>query len=207
MASSGAALWRDGSPGTSQNRFSDFPDFGIARARRRGESGPMKVGILSDTHNHLRETRKALDALVQNGAQHLVHCGDVGEDVVDLISATCLEHGIEAHIAIGNCDRRPGEEAGFSPQPPKIVRAHAPAFVLAGKTCLAMHGDRPHPLGQALASGTFDYVFTGHTHAPADEHVGSTRLLNPGSAARSRLGPPSVALLDLATDEVAWLLL
>jgi predicted phosphodiesterase len=43
----------------------------------------MKIGVLSDTHNHLRETRRALDLLVQHGATHLVHCGDAGQDVVD----------------------------------------------------------------------------------------------------------------------------
>lgn len=165
----------------------------------------MKIGLISDTHNHLRESRRALDLLVARGARHLVHCGDAGEDVVDLLSAVCREHGIGAHLAIGNCDRAHLEDAPFLTSPAGIERAEAPEFVLAGKRCLVVHGDRAEVLRQALESGRFDYVFTGHTHAPADQRRGKTRLLNPGSVARPRAGPPTVALLDLETELVVWL--
>ena len=164
----------------------------------------MKVGLISDTHNHLREARRALDLLVARGARHLVHCGDAGEDVVDLVSAICAEHGIRAHVAVGNCDRAHLEDAPFRTSPAGIERSEAPEFVLAGKRCLVVHGDRAEVLRQALESGRFDFVFTGHTHAPADRRTGPTRLLNPGSAARPRQGPPTVALLDLETDQIAW---
>lgn len=165
----------------------------------------MKVGLISDTHNHLPETRRALDLLIQNGARHLVHCGDVGADVIDLVSATCQEHGIRAHVALGNCDRTHPEDLSFQPVPAGIDRAEAPEFILDGKRCLALHGDNEKRLAAALASGTYDYVFTGHTHAPADRRVGHTRLLNPGSPVRPRRGPPTVALLDLETDRIDWI--
>ncbi len=165
----------------------------------------MKIGLLSDTHNHLPETRRALDLLLERGAQHLVHCGDAGEEVVDLISATCLQHGIQAHIAIGNCDRLQPEDLPFLPRPAGVERAESPEFVLGGKRCIALHGDNAERLGQALGSDRFDYVFTGHTHAPADLKNGRTRLLNPGSPVRPRGGPPTAALLDLDTDHVDWI--
>lgn len=165
----------------------------------------MKIGILSDTHNHLRESRQALDLLVARGARHLVHCGDVGEEVIGLLSAVFQEHGIRAHVAIGNCDRGHGDDAAFAPQPAGIERSVSPEFTLAGKRCIALHGDNATRLEMAAMSGKFDYVFTGHTHAPADKQIGPTRVLNPGSPVRPRRGPPTVALLDLATGEVAWL--
>lgn len=165
----------------------------------------MKVGLLSDTHNHLPETRRALELLLRRGAGHLVHCGDAGEDVVDLLSATCQEHGVRAHVAVGNCDRAHPEDSPFQPAPAGIDRGEAPEFVLAGKRCIALHGDRTQRLDAALDSGQYDFVFTGHTHAPADRRTGKTRLLNPGSAARPRQGPPTVALLDLETDLVNWI--
>lgn len=165
----------------------------------------MKVGLLSDTHNHLREARRALDLLLARGARHLVHCGDVGEDVVDLLSAVCLQHGIQAHVAVGNCDRAHLEDAPFLASPAGIERAEAPEFVLAGQRCLALHGDNMTRLETAANSGAYDWVFTGHTHAPADRRTGKTRVLNPGSPVRPRRGPPTVALLDLATGDVEWL--
>ena len=164
----------------------------------------MKIGLISDTHNHLPETRRALDLLVARGAGHFVHCGDAGEDVVDLVSAACQEHGLRAHVAVGNCDREHLADARFRTCPAGVERAEALDFVLAGKRCLVLHGDRTEVLRQALLSDRFDFVFTGHTHAPADQRTGKTRLLNPGSAARPRMGPPTVALIDLETDQADW---
>ena len=165
----------------------------------------MKLGLLSDTHNHLRESRRALELLVARGAGHLVHCGDAGEEVVDLLAAVCLEHGLRAHVAVGNCDRAHREDLPFLVRPPGIERDDHLEFVLDGKHCLVLHGDREEALRQAVLSGRYDYVFAGHTHAPGDRRQGRTRLLNPGSAARPRRGPPTVLLLDLATDAVEWL--
>ena len=179
--------------------------FGLRPAAGEPTLSGMKVGLISDTHNHLRESRRALDLLVARGARHLVHCGDVGEDVVALLSAVCQEHGIRAHVAVGNCDRAHLEDAPFLASPAGIERAEAPEFVLAGKRCLALHGDNETRLAAALAAGTYDYVFTGHSHAPADQRVGNTRRLNPGSPVRPRRGPPTVALLDLETDQLDWI--
>lgn len=165
----------------------------------------MKIGLLSDTHNHLPETRRALDLLAAHGARHLIHCGDAGEDVIDLLSAVCREQGIRAHVAMGNCDRHHGADARFAPQPEGVECGEMLEFILCGKRCAVLHGHDDKRLAQAVTSGNFDYVFTGHTHRPSNKLSGATRLLNPGSLARSRGGPPTVAILDLATDEVAWI--
>lgn len=178
---------------------------GLRRSGAGRKLHGMKIGLLSDTHNHLRETRNALALLRNQGVRHLVHCGDAGEDVVDLLAAAFLEQGLRSHVAIGNCDRPQAQDVLFAPAPAGVERAEAPEFVLAGKHCLVLHGDDARRLEQASHSGAFDYVFTGHTHAPADLRVGKTRILNPGSPVRPRRGPPTVAVLDLATDAATWL--
>ena len=165
----------------------------------------MIIGVLSDTHNHLPECRRALDGLLRRGAAHLVHCGDAGEDALDLISAACLENGIRAHVALGNCDLADQYDARFSPSPAGLEIALQPSFDLAGKRCAALHGHQRGSLAQIVASGQFDYVFTGHTHQPLDEQVGRTRVLNPGSCARPRGGPPTALLLDLESGRAAWI--
>lgn len=165
----------------------------------------MKIGLVSDTHNHLRESRQAVECLLAHGARHLVHCGDAGEDVVDMLAAVYQEHGIRAHVAIGNCDRPQLEDRPFLAAPSGIERGESPAFILDGKRCIVLHGDNEHRLEQVAASGEFDYVFTGHTHARSDRRLGKTRVLNPGSPVRPRTGAPSMAVLDLETGEIAWL--
>jgi uncharacterized protein len=165
----------------------------------------MKIGVLSDTHNHLPETQRALALLMRRGAEHLVHCGDAGEDVVDLISATCQEFGIRAHVAIGNCDRPHLPDPAYAPQPAGIERSLSPEFTINGKRCVAVHGDNAHRLEEVVASGRFAYVFTGHTHRTLNEQAGPTRVLNPGSCARPRGGPPTVLLLDPASGQADWI--
>ena len=166
----------------------------------------MKIGVLSDTHNHLREARRALDVLLAAGAEHLVHCGDVGEDVLDLLAATCLERGIRAHVAIGNCDMPGGGDIRFAPTPASIQRGHFLEWETEGKRCAVAHGHHPRPLAESIAAGRFDYVFVGHSHARMDETLAGARVLNPGSCSRPRDGlAPSVLLLDPATGEAAWL--
>ena len=165
----------------------------------------MKIGLLSDTHNHLRETRRALDLLVQQGARHLVHCGDAGEEVIDLLSAVCMAQDLRAHVAIGNCDRPHLEDNPFLPRPAGVERGESPEFTLAGRRCIVLHGDNAGRLEAVTASGEFDYVFTGHTHSRSDQRTGKTRVLNPGSPVRPRSGPPSVAVLDLDTGQVEWI--
>jgi uncharacterized protein len=165
----------------------------------------MKIGLLSDTHNHLPETRQALDLLLQHGAEHLVHCGDVGEDVLDLISAACMEHNIRAHVAFGNCDSR--ADQAFLPQPFGVERGTCLEWEMEGRRCAVLHGDQARPFAQTIESGQLDYIFTGHTHRAEDRRIGRTRILNPGSPVRPRGGPPSVAILDLSTDAVSFLTL
>ncbi len=37
----------------------------------------MKIGILSDTHKKEKRSQKVVDLLVKNGAEFLIHAGDI----------------------------------------------------------------------------------------------------------------------------------
>ncbi|MBR3582258.1 MAG: YfcE family phosphodiesterase [Kiritimatiellae bacterium] len=163
----------------------------------------MILGILSDTHNHLDATRRALAALAAAGEETLVHCGDIGDDALDLLSAECLDRGIRAWAALGNCDG--WSDAAVRPAPAGITLARTVFFDADGKSCAVMHGDDAWGLYRLAASGRLDYLFTGHTHRPSLETSGRTVLLNPGSAARPRNDIPTVAVLDTATGAYRWI--
>lgn len=165
----------------------------------------MKIGVFSDTHNDVRAAWRALDCLLGEKVAHLVHCGDVGEDVLDVISATCQAHDLQAHVAIGNCDRHLIADARFRPHPAGVVLGEMLAFTLRELRCLVIHGDRAELFAAVVFSGEYDYIFTGHTHAPASWREGRTRCLNPGAAFRSRQGPETVAVLDVNTGATEWL--
>lgn len=163
----------------------------------------MKLGIISDTHNHLAAARRGLEALAAAGAEGLVHCGDIGEDVLDLLSAECMARGVRAWAVAGNCDRM--ADLAYRGCPAGVELGRAVEFEAGGKACGVVHGDDWRTLERMAEGGRLDYLFTGHTHRPALEKAGRTTVLNPGSAARPRNGMASVAVLDTESGDARWI--
>ena len=59
----------------------------------------MRIGILSDTHDQVARTAEAVALLIAEGAEALIHCGDLtGPAVVDACA------GVPGHYVFGNCD-------------------------------------------------------------------------------------------------------
>ncbi len=151
----------------------------------------MKIAILSDSHDQVERVRLALAEARRRGAGTVLHCGDItSARVVELFA------GLDAHFVFGNCDH---DRAG-------LRRAMAAAGValheeqgqleLAGKKIAFLHGHDAALLRDLESSGTFDYLFHGHTHVRADRLAGPTRVINPGALQRAQV--KSFAVLDLA---------
>jgi putative phosphoesterase len=158
----------------------------------------MRLGILSDTHDELARTRRAVALLRAEGADALVHCGDLtGPEVV----AACA--GLPCTFVFGNNDadnvphlRRAMAEAGA------VCLGWGGAVTLAGKRVAVVHGHLHTDVRRLLAARP-DYLLSGHSHTPGDRRDGPTRRINPG--ALHRADALTVALLDLKTDEVRFL--
>jgi tetratricopeptide (TPR) repeat protein len=73
-------------------------------ARLQTYPGPtvssMRIGILSDTHDHIENTRQALEILRREGVERLFHCGDVTSPEV-----VALFEGWDVLFVRGNMDR------------------------------------------------------------------------------------------------------
>lgn len=160
----------------------------------------MVIGLLSDSHGKHAATANAVRRLLDAGAEHLLHCGDIGStEILDLLAGT------PADAVLGNCDFderelvRHGEHVG--------VGVHAPFadLTLAGVPVAVIHGDDEPTLQRLLRAGGYRYVFSGHTHVAHDRKQGHTRWINPGAIHRA--ARPSVATLDLATGTLKTLLL
>ena len=61
----------------------------------------MKIGIISDTHKKFNKAQKALNVLLENGAEFIVHAGDIVEvEILEL-----LENCGKRYVAVyGNND-------------------------------------------------------------------------------------------------------
>lgn len=150
----------------------------------------MRIAIVSDTHSRTAAVQHALALIAERGIEWIVHCGDLEDaDAVRLFPA-------HTHFVFGNCDH---DRDGIRTAVDEIgARLHEPFGHLAldGKTLAFLHGDDLHLLRDLIAAEAFDYLFHGHTHVRRDEHVGSTRVINPGALHRAR--PRTFAILDLA---------
>jgi predicted phosphodiesterase len=150
-------------------------------------------------------TAKAVALLVDHGADCLVHLGDVGSlEVIDqLLAKREGQDGIiPAHLVFGNVDWDADELAIYARELGIIVHRPMGKLELAGKKVWFAHGDNPDRVEQAIAQHV-DYFCQGHTHTPADESVGSTRIINPGALFRA--ARYTVALLDVASGRLEWI--
>ena len=149
----------------------------------------MRIGILSDTHDRLTRAALAVDRLVKEGAEALVHCGDLTRP--DMIVECAV---LPFYFVFGNNDF----------DEPGLRRAAAGAGAICrgrgGRRIAVTHGDSTREMRRLSGLGP-DYLLFGHTHQPADARDGSTRLINPGALHRAPAW--TVALLDLGTDALS----
>jgi len=159
----------------------------------------VKVGILSDTHDRFTTALAAVKMLRQAGAQHLIHCGDVGgTNMLDVLVGT------PAAFVFGNTDYERDELRNYAAILGIKCLGHYGVIELAGKRLAVTHGDDDALLARLKRPGQpIDYLFTGHTHVRHDHRIGTLRCINPGALHRAAI--KSVATLDLLTDELIFL--
>jgi putative phosphoesterase len=158
----------------------------------------MIVGLLSDTHDKLPAAKAAVQALLANGAQYLLHAGDIGgEQIIDLLAGT------PSAFVWGNNDLRVTSLATYASDVGVTCLDAMGEVEIDGKKFILTHGDHDKTVRQILADQQHDYLITGHTHARHDRRVGRVRWINPG--AMHRVGIRTVALLDTATDSLRTL--
>ncbi len=156
------------------------------------------IGILSDTHNHLRRTQLAVEILCDRGAEMLVHCGDLATPaIVEACAVLPLYFVFGNHDADSAADlNRAASECGAT------CLEWGGEFTHRGKRIAVVHGHITADL-RPLLEAEPDYLLSGHSHAARDWQDGPTRRINPGALYRT--SEPTVALLDMDTDEVQFL--
>lgn len=158
----------------------------------------MRIGIISDTHDQLRRTERAIEILRDHQISTLLHCGDlIGPKMIHLCS--CFEF----YFVFGNHD------ADFVPQlqaSAEEVGAHclrwAGEICIAGRRIALVHGHLSTDTTRLL-SGKPDYLFSGHSHVSRDVMVGQTRRVNPGALHDAERY--SVAVLDLLSNSLEFI--
>ena len=154
----------------------------------------MRIGILSDSHGGAETTRRAVKALLEGGADTLVHLGDVEtEEVIDELV------GHDAHLVFGNCDWDASALARYARDVGVIVDDPVGRLAAGARTVAFTHGHLPGLMQEAIDEGV-SYLLHGHTHMLRDDRVGGTRVINPGALFRA--ARYTVAILDPEADRL-----
>ena len=159
----------------------------------------MKLCIVSDSHDRAEALAQAVRAAAAEGAQAVIHCGDlIGVNTL----RRAAEAGIPMHVIHGNNLGDPVALQNFSGKPEHRVHYHGAdaRLELAGRRIFVVHYPE---YGHAMAcTGDWDLVCCGHSHRAETRKVsnvkgGETWLVNPGTVA-GLAAPASWVLGDLA---------
>lgn len=145
----------------------------------------MKIGIISDTHKRTIRAFKAIDLLIENGAEFIVHSGDIVKtEILDY-----LEERIKYIAVLGNNDYH------LYPYIDKYQLVTEPyKFKLVKKTFKIMHYPKyMFPLDT-------DIIIYGHTHTKDIAFNGNNLIINSGEICARDTGISSCMMLEV-TDK------
>jgi hypothetical protein len=148
----------------------------------------MKIAIIADTHDNLKNLEKALNWINKAKIQLILHCGDVcNKESVDFISKKF---------------RRPAFDKSSAWQGVKYVKGNGDYDLdLPDSLEIEIDGKRihfnhyPEQAKRMALSGKYDLVFYGHTHRPWDKLYDKCHMINPGELA-GQFYKPTFAVYD-----------
>jgi uncharacterized protein len=156
----------------------------------------MKIGIVSDSHNHLTNLQTALAVFRKEQITTLIHCGDLTYPE----TAAALGEFRVLHT-IGNGDAASGEiRRVLNGLNPLNFSGMVYTGEIEGVPIAIAHGHLAGKVDELLTSGLYRFVFYGHTHRHEDQAFGSTRLINPGALGGRKVENRMACILTLETE-------
>ncbi len=158
----------------------------------------MRIGIISDTHDHHRCVLDAIDKLNDKSVDIVLHAGDI---VSPFTARAFADLDCRKIIAVfGNND---GEKLALKKAFDSIggeIHEYCYKGELGGKKIYMTHV--PIDIEQIVACQEFDIVIYGHTHRQDIRKVGKSLVINPGEGTDWVTGTSNLVILD--TDTMAY---
>lgn len=152
----------------------------------------MRIGVVSDTHNHLANVARIVELLNAAGVDHVVHTGDITQPkTLDVLAR--LDAPLTGVFGNNDSGERDGLLAAAGRHGIRLVDPPLP-WEIGGRRVVVAHDPR------ALAGrDDFDLALHGHTHRHAVAREHGRLVLNPGECAGHLPGRNSIGIVDLAT--------
>jgi len=174
----------------------------------------MKIGILSDTHDHLEVFDAIAAAFKKAGVTALIHCGDwvapfAMRELVKVLRDALPDIPIKGVL---------GNNEGERFRLPALAKSLGVGLeediletVIDGRKIAIYHGTAESLVEALVASQKYDLVCRGHTHVAGQKQSDKTLALNPGTPASpisySPDGIPTIALYDTKVNKADIIIL
>lgn len=162
----------------------------------------MKFAIISDTHDNVSNTEKAIEYIKKQGITFIIHCGDISSG--EMAHHIAKLFGEETHAVTGNVSGDPDAIKRKTSEYNFTLHDETGEVEFDGKKIAFNH--YPEEAKKLAESGKYDLVFHGHTHKPWEEIVGKTKVLNPGTVA-GMFQKATFAIYDTEADKAQLILL
>ena len=154
----------------------------------------MRIGVVSDTHNNLRNVERIVELFRGARVELVIHTGDI---TLPRTLRTLAAVAVPIVGVFGNNDEREALREGA--QGHEITLAEPPfEWLIAERRVLVAHD--PVELEGAIEP-EHALVLHGHTHRRTIERSESQLRFNPGECAGHAAGSQTVGIVDLATLE------
>ena len=157
----------------------------------------MRIGIISDTHDHHHCVLDAIDLFNEKKVDIVLHAGDI---ISPFTAKAFADLDCRKIIAVfGNND---GEKLALRKTFDSIggeIHEYSYKGCLDGKEVYMTH--IPNDIDQIIASQQYDLVIYGHTHRQDIHQEGKTLVINPGEGTDWITGKSEMVILDTKTME------
>jgi putative phosphoesterase len=154
----------------------------------------VRIGVVSDTHNHLPNVRRIVELLNAARVERVVHTGDITQaKTLDVLAGLA----VPLHGVFGNNDQE-RDTLGEAIARHGFVFVDGPLRTIwAGRRVIVVHDPR-----ELEGAAAFDVALHGHTHRLTVERPEGRLIFNPGECAGHLNGHNAVGVVDLGTLEV-----
>ena len=152
----------------------------------------MRIGVVSDTHNNLKNVRRIVEISNDQAVDRVIHTGDISQaKTLDIFAS--LNAPLFGVFGNNDQEREDLERAiaryGFTFQDPPLLLNWATRAIIVVHDPLEFDG---HLKQQDLA-------LHGHTHRYRLEQESAQTIFNPGECAGMVQGRNAVGVVDLVT--------
>ncbi|MEM4397786.1 MAG: metallophosphoesterase [Candidatus Woesearchaeota archaeon] len=164
----------------------------------------MKIGIISDTHDQIEKTRKAISIFNREKVSLVYHLGDLCSP---FMLSLFKELKCPVKVVFGNNDSDIFRIMRYKPESIEILGKFFIDFI-EGKKIAVFHGDPYEIIDDLFSSKKYDILLVGHTHKAEIKKNEKTLFINPGTLCISpdnyknyNWTKPSIAILEIKENQ------